>query len=256
MRTIVWCSVSFLLFASFCAAQDKDVKVLLDSVAVQAEGIYEVDPDLATLEFNISAQEKLLKPAYEKATASLRRIIELAESNALRPEDINTGVFSVSPQWSKNKIRSYTVQSKVTLRIRDFSKIGPLLDDLVQAGVTEFRTMTYSVSDEEGARQKAVAEAMRRAVGRATAALDQNRQKLGAVRHLNLDVKQLIGITRWEADSIRGYALGAVAETVTVESGAETRRAESLPPPPPPCPNGQPENIPVRATVQCDFQIQ
>lgn len=256
MKSIGWCFICFLLLASVCGAQDKEVKVLLDTVAVQADGVYEVDPDLATLEFNISAQDKLLKPAYEKATASLRRIVELAESNALRREDITTGVFSVSPQWNKNKIRAYLVQSKVTLRIRDFSKVGPLLDDLVQAGVTEFRTMTYSVSDEEGARQKAVSEAMRRAVGRATAALDQNRQKLGAVRHLNLDVKQLAGITRWEADSIRGYALGAVAETVTVESEAGTASRERLPAPPPPFPSVQPEKITVRATVQCVFQIQ
>jgi uncharacterized protein YggE len=255
MKSIAWCSIFLLLFATPGVAQDKDAKVLLDTVAVQADGIYEVDPDLATLEFNISAQEKLLKPAYEKATASLRRIVELAEGHALGRDDITTGVFSVSPQWNKNKIRGYVVQSKVTLLIRDFSKIGPLLDDLVQAGVTEFRTMTYSVSDEEGARQKAVAEAMRRAVGRATAALDQNRQKLGVVRHLNLDVKQLMGITRWEADSIRGYAFGAVAETVSVESGAEPRRAEPLPPPPP-FPNVQPDKIIVRATVQCVFQIQ
>lgn len=256
MKIIAWGFVSFLLLASLSAAQDKDVKVLLDSVAVQAEGIYEVDPDLATLEFSISTQEKLLRPAYDKATASLRRIIELAESNGLAREDITTGVFSVSPQWNKNKIRAYAVQSKITLRIRDFSKIGSLLDDLVQAGVTEFRTMTYSISDEEAARQKAVAEAMRRAVGRATAALDQNRQKLGPVRHLNLDVTQLAGITRWEADSIRGYAYGAVAETVSVESGAATSRAEALPPPPPPFPSVQPEKITVRATVQCVFQIQ
>lgn len=251
MKRIVCCLAGFLLFAFPAAAQGQEAKVVLDTVAVQAEGVYEVDPDLATLEFSITNQEKELKAAYDKATASLRRILELAERNGLKRDEITTGTFSVSPQWDKRKIRAYSVQVRIILRIRDFSRIPPILDDLVKEGVTEFRTLTYSLADEEAARQKAVAEAMRRAVGRATAALEQNKQKLGAVRYVNLDVKQFAGITRWEA--IRGYATMEVVVAGALEERVSKAAAE---PPPPPFPSVQPEKISVRATVQCVFQIQ
>src|SRR5215467_12472003 len=38
-------------------------------------------------------------------------------------------------------------------RVRDFSKLGPLLEDSVEDGITDFRSLTYSLGDEEAARQ-------------------------------------------------------------------------------------------------------
>ncbi len=80
--------------------------------------------------------------------------------------------------------------------MRDFSRIGPLIDDSVQEGIVDFRSLTYSLADEEAAKEHAVAEVMRRAVGRASAALEQKGQKLGALRYASLDVKQVVGIAR------------------------------------------------------------
>ena len=82
----------------------------------------------------------------------------------------------------------------MVLRVRDFSKLGAIMDDSVQDEIVDFRSLAYSLSDEEAARQRAVAEAMKRAIGRANAALEQKRQKVGALRFASLDVRQLMGI--------------------------------------------------------------
>jgi len=63
------------------------------------------------------------------------------------------------------------------LRVRAFSKIDPILDDSVQDEITDLRSLTYSLADEEKAEQKAVAEGMRRAMGRASIALEQKGRK-------------------------------------------------------------------------------
>jgi hypothetical protein len=164
-------------------------------------------------------------------------------------------VLTVRPFYEgdrKKKAKSYLVQGQVTLKVRDFSKLGPVLEGSVDDGITDFRSLTYSLSDEEAAKQKAVAEAMKRAVGRAAAALEQKGQKVGALRFANLDVKPLIGV--------RGvYGLsrfdGAVSESVEVtgEGGGLFGHKKTAPAPPPPIP--QPERITVSATVQCAFQI-
>jgi hypothetical protein len=91
---------------------------------------------------------------------------------------------------------------------------------------------------------------MPRAVGRATAALEQKGQKVGALRFASLDVKQLAGVARLEM-------YGALTESVEVSSGGGGLfggRRKAVPVPPPPLPN--PEKITVSATVQCAFQIQ
>jgi len=80
-----------------------------------------------------------------------------------------------------------------------FAKIGPIFDASVEDGLTDFRSLTYSLADEEAAKKKAVAEAMQHAIGRAATALEQKGQKLGALRYMSLDVKQLLGVATFES---------------------------------------------------------
>ncbi len=233
------------------SAQNPELKFIADTLVVQAEGTYEADPDLATMSFHIFSQEKELKKAYDAATQSMQRIAALASSNGLKKEDISTGVLTVAPIYEgdrKKKARSYYVQGELVLRVRDFSHIGPILDGSVEDGIADFRSLTYSLSDEESAKKQAVAEAMRRAVGRASIALEQKGQKLGGLRYMSLDVQHLLGVAQ-----LQNYS--TAMETVEVQgtsSGGIFSKKAALPPPPPP----QPQKITVRATVQCAFQIQ
>ena len=190
--------VAVTLFLSFSAlAQSAEPKFIADTLVVQADGTYEADPDLATMEFQIFSQEKELKKAYDAAALSMQRIVDLAEKNNLKKEDVVTGVLTVSPFYQgdrKKNARSYSVQGEIKLRIHDFSRIGPILEGTVDDGITDFRSITYSLEDEETAKKQAVAEAMRRAIGRASIALEQKGQKLGGLRYMSLDVKQLYGV--------------------------------------------------------------
>src|SRR3989442_5923977 len=224
---------AFVVCARPTAAQIPEVKFIADTLVVQAEGTFEADPDLATLTCSISSQEKELKATYDKAALSMQKIVALAERNGLKKEDVVTGVLTVQPYYEgdrKKRARSYGVQGQIVLKVRDFSKLGGLMDESIQDGITDFRSLTYSLSDEEGAKQKAVAEAMRRAVGRASVALEQKGQKVGALRYASLDVKQLVGVARLET-----YA--GVSETVEVSGGGGglfAARKKPAPPPPPP----------------------
>src|SRR5215472_8475548 len=74
-----------------------DVRFVADTLVVQAEGSYEGDPDLATLTFDVSTQEKELKQAYSKASQSMRTIVKVAERNGLSKDAIHTGVLTVTP---------------------------------------------------------------------------------------------------------------------------------------------------------------
>ncbi len=249
-------SIALSLFLVFllvmpAAAQNQDVKFIADTLVVQAEGTYEADPDLATLTFHVFSQEKELRRAYETATQSMHRIVDLAGRNGLKKEEISTGVLTVLPFYEgdrKQKVRSYRVQGQVVLRIRDFAKIGSIIDGSVQDGIADFRSLTYSLADEEAAKQKAVAESMRRAIGRATSALEQKGQKLGALRSATLDVKQLVGIAQISSLPIneRAYLNFSMSDS--------TGKAKA--PQPPSYPTAQPEKIRVSASVQAIFQIQ
>ena len=61
---------------------NSDVKFVADTLIVQAEGSYETDPDLATLTFDVSSQEKQLKDAYGKASKSMSKSWRLRSAMA------------------------------------------------------------------------------------------------------------------------------------------------------------------------------
>src|SRR6478672_7030187 len=229
--------VLFVLFAPLLAStQQPEIKFIADTLVVQAEGSYESDPDLAIMTFDISSQEKELKEAYSKATQSMRTVVAVAERNGLGKDAIQTGVLTITPFYEgdrKKRARAYRVQGHVVLRVQDFSKVGPIMDDSVQDGIADFRSLTYSLANEEAAKKKAVADAMQRALGRATVALEQTRQKLGPARSVNLEVRSLVGVAQIrELDS---YAYQALEVTNgTSGGGGFFGYAKKAPPPPPP----------------------
>lgn len=254
MRNVLATLLLLSSLALTANAQAPELKFIADTLVVQAEGTYEADPDLATMSFHIFAQEKELKKAYTEATESMQRISTLAANNGLKKEDVSTGVLTVAPIYEgdrKKRARSYYVQGELVLHVHDFSKIGPILDGSVEDGVADFRSLEYSLSDEELAKKQAVAEAMRRAIGRASIALEQKGQKLGGLRYMSLDVQKLLGVAQL-------HDLSVATETVEVsadrDGGLFNRRKLAAPPPPPPPPT--PQKITVRASVQCAFQIQ
>lgn len=253
--------VLFVLFAPLLAtSQQPEVKFIADTLVVQAEGSYESDPDLAIMTFDISSQEKELKEAYTKATQSMRTVVAVAERNGLAKDAIQTGVLTITPFYEgdrKKRARAYRVQGHVVLRVHDFSRVGPIMDDSVQDGIADFRSLTYELSNEEAAKQKAVADAMHRAAGRATIALEQTKQKLGPARSVSLEVRNLIGIAQIQSLPYDVYAYESGERSSSSGGGLfSLGAAKKMAPPPPPPPPVQPGKITITASVQCIFQIE
>ena len=234
-------------------AQNQPIKFIADTLVLQASGTYETDPDLATLSFDIPSQDKELTQAYAKATQAMQQIVSVAQRDGLKKEEISTGVLTLTPSYDlghNKKPRLYYVHAEIVLKVHDFTKIGPLLNDSVQGGLADFRSLTYSLENEETAKERAVADAMHNAVERAKAALAQNNQKIGAVRYASVDVSQITGVSQYNVAQLSSVEVEA---TTSSGGGLFAKRKEAPAPPPPPV---QPGKITVGATVQCAFQIQ
>lgn len=256
-RTIVcsaiFCAAASLVCAPDVRAQNEPAKFIADTLVVQANGSFEAEPNLATLTFDISSQDKDLTQAYTKAAQSMQQIVTVAQKDGLTKEEIATGVLTLTPEYDANrskKPKSYFVEGEITLKVHDFTKIGAILNDAIGNGLADFRSLEYSLKNEEAAKERAVADAMHNAVERAKAALAQNGQKPGAIRYANVDIGQIAGITEFNRLSL--YA--------KIESAEDQIGGAPAPPPAPaallaPTPV-QPGKITVSATVQCAFQIQ
>ncbi len=149
-------------------AQDHPALTALpNSIYVGADGKFESAPDTAVIQFNISVQESTSQKAYEHASKEAEQVRQALRDNGIEPKAATIGFFSVQPayEWNsgKQKLIGYRVTADVTLKLKDFSKIGPITQQLADANVSETQTLNYTLENIDEAKNKAVEDAYRRA---------------------------------------------------------------------------------------------
>ena len=162
-----------LLISSVTFSQDRPtVTAQPNSVFVGADGKFEANPDTAVMQFNISAQEATSREAYDHASKSAEQVRQILRSNGIEPKSAEIGYMSLQPVYdfktAKRKLVGYRVNANVSLKLKDFSKIAPIVQQLA-IDVTESQSLNYTLEDIDAAKAKAVDDAYRRARESATA---------------------------------------------------------------------------------------
>jgi uncharacterized protein YggE len=176
--------------ASF--AQDHPtVTALPNSVYVGADGKFETAPDTAVIQFNISVQEDSAQTAYQHASKDTEQVREVLRANGIEPKTASIGFFAVQPMYdwknAKQKVIGYRVTTDVTLKLKDFSKIGPITQQLADANVSERQTLNYTLENIDEAKNKAVEDAYRRARNSAETVARASGRTLGELSYASVD---------------------------------------------------------------------
>src|SRR6201997_4478524 len=159
--------VSLLLVASAAVAQEHPaVTAQANTVYVGADGKFEASPDTALLQMNVSVQEPTPQAAYQEASKNVEQVRQVLRANGLDVKTASVGFFAVQPvyDWKpKQHLVGYRVMTDVTLKLKDFSKIGPITQQLAEANVSESQTLSYQLENMDEAKNRAVEDAYRRA---------------------------------------------------------------------------------------------
>jgi len=162
-----------------------------NSVFVSADGKYEAAPDTAVLQFNVSAQEDKAKAAFDHASREVDQVRQVMRANDIDPKAATIGRLSVQPvyDWKdpKHKVIGYKVSTDITLKLKDFSKIGPLTEQLADANVSESQSLTYTLDNMDDAKSKAVEDAYRHARASADTLARASGRTLGDLSYASVD---------------------------------------------------------------------
>jgi uncharacterized protein len=173
------------------AQEHPAVTALPNSVYVGADGKFESAPDTAVLQFNISVQDDDAQTAYQHASREAEQVREILRANGIEPKAANIGFLSVQPvyDWKnpKRKVIGYRVATDVTLKLKDFSKIGPITGQLADANVSETQTLNYALENIDEAKNKAVEDAYRRARNSADALARASGRTVGELSYASVD---------------------------------------------------------------------
>ena len=114
----------------------------------------------------------------------------MLRANGIEPKAANIGFLSVQPvyEWKpKQKVIGYRVTTDVTLKLKDFTKIGPITQQLADANVSETQTLNYMLENIDEAKNKAVEDAYRRARNSADAIARASGRTVGELSYASVD---------------------------------------------------------------------
>jgi uncharacterized protein YggE len=181
-----------VMFCAVCAlAQEHPtINAQANTLYVSADGKYEAAADTARIQFNVSVQDDSSQKAYDLASKNVEQVRQVLRANGIDPKAATIGFFSVQPvyEWKpKQRVIGYRVTTDVTLKLKDFTKVGPITQQLADANVSESQSLNYTLENIDEAKNKAVEDAYRRARNEAEALAHASGRTLGELSYASID---------------------------------------------------------------------
>lgn len=167
-RTVIAATV-LAVMASTASAQ-----TLQPTISVTGEASISVPPDLAQIDSGVTTEAKTAREASEANNKAMASVLQSLKNAGLAEKDIQTSRLSLSPQSVPGRnpnapfqITGYRASNRVTVTIRDITKVADTIDVLVGAGANEISGISFAVSRAskllDDARSEAIADARRKA---------------------------------------------------------------------------------------------
>jgi len=182
--------IPFLLATAAVGQDHPAVNAQADTVYVGADGKFESAPDTALIQFNVSVQQDTSQAAFQLASKEVEEVRQVLRNNGIDPKAANIGFLSVQPayEWKpKQRVSGYRVTTDVTLKLKEFSKVGPITQQLADANVSETQTLSYTLENIDEAKNKAVEDAYRRARNSANTLAHVSGRTLGELSYASVD---------------------------------------------------------------------
>lgn len=142
-------------------------------ISVTGEAQVSVPPDLAQIDGGVTSEAKTAREASETNNAAMGKVLLALKGVGIDEKDYQTSRLSLQPQSAPirsggpSAIVGYRASNRVTIRLRDLTKVANVIDTLVGAGANDIGGINFTVSQAskllDEAREQAIADARRKA---------------------------------------------------------------------------------------------
>ncbi len=143
------------------------------TISVTGEGSVSVPPDMAVIDGGVSTEAKSAREASDANNAAMGKVLLALKASGLDEKDVQTSRLSLQPQYAQqtkpgpNVVAGYRASNRVTIRLRDVTKVAATIDTLVSSGANEIGGINFMVEKAskllDDARTEAIADARRKA---------------------------------------------------------------------------------------------
>ncbi len=160
-------------------------------VSVTGEGIARLAPDMALVTLSVLRQEKTARAALDANNRAMTEVLAAMKQSGIETRDLQTSNFSIDPQYFYPKstdntpvepqITGYRVSNTLTVRVRDLSKLGTILDKSVTLGVNQGGNIQFTNDDPSAAINEARKDAVSDAIAKARTLAEAAGVELGRI---------------------------------------------------------------------------
>src|SRR6266550_4223537 len=142
-------------------------------ISVAGEATVSVPPDQAQIDAGVATEAKTAREASDANNAAMGKVLLALNGAGIEEKDYQTSRLSLQPESAPNRssgpstIVGYRASNRVTIRLRDVTKVASVIDTLVGAGANDIGGINFTVSQAskllDDAREQAIADARRKA---------------------------------------------------------------------------------------------
>ncbi len=134
-------------------------------ISVQGTGSISAKPDLVNLQVGVQVQKDKLEDAQSEASSKMDAVMKQLKGAGVDDKDISTSQYNVEPVMNYNPnqpptITGFRVTNILNVKLRDATKAGKLIDDLVSSGANTVYGVSFSFSDPSALMRQAREQAM------------------------------------------------------------------------------------------------
>lgn len=142
------------------------------AIVVSGEATVRRAPDLAVVTLAVTVRAPEVEPARETANARASAILAQLRALGIPETDVSAPSLIVHPTYDYRhgaRLTGHEASRPMTIRVRDLAALGPLLDGLVDDGVTQVHGTTMELAQADAAAREALGAAVVAARSRAEA---------------------------------------------------------------------------------------
>ena len=142
-------------------------------ISVTGEATVSVPPDQAQIDAGVATEAKTAREASDANNAAMGKVLLALKGAGIDEKDYQTSRLSLQPESAPNRtagpatIVGYRASNRVTIRLRDVTKVASVVDTLVGAGANDIGGINFTVSQAskllDDAREQAIGDARRKA---------------------------------------------------------------------------------------------
>lgn len=221
---LILCSAAAIAAAPLPAFADD---ALPGKLTVTGQGESTAAPDMAVLSLSVVREADTARDALSADNSAMAAVIDAIKKAGIAERDLQTGGLAIEPRYlypnEKNglkapKIVGYAVTNTLTVRMRDLSKVGEVLDRSVTLGVNSGGGISFTNEHPEKVLEEARKNAVHDALDKAKTLTEAAGVGIGPILAIREDSNR----PRPVPMAMEKRVMAAAADAVPVMGGENT----------------------------------